>query len=153
MISFYDAITVVQCEFLSFEPVIREVQIHRWRPGLLVLVLMPCRSRVMRDKNAIFGEAADACLLCVGGYAPGKIVDIFLKELPCVAKVFCDVELLVDLAGVILEFGAVRPSGSQSPLFLCGMILELVNSLPRIQPSDFGAAIFGHPINAVRAYL
>jgi hypothetical protein len=32
------------------------------------------------------------------------------------------------------------------------MIHEFVNSLPRIQPSDFCAAIFGHPINAVGAY-
>ena len=132
MISFNDAIAVIQSELLSFEPVVRKVQVNRRRPGLLVLVLMPSRSGVMRDENAILGQAADACLLCVGGYAPGKIVDIFLKELPGAAKVLGDVELLVYLAGVVLELSAVRPSGSQSPLLLSGMILELVNSLPRI---------------------
>lgn len=81
----------------------------------------------MSYENSLLRQTLDTSLLGILGDTPCKIIHVFLEELPSTTKILGHVQLFVYFAGIITEFTAISPGGSEGPLLLGGMELELVN--------------------------
>lgn len=152
-----DAVTSIEDFVHGLEEVVRLVEVDALLPSLTGL-LVALEVWVVRDEDAglglllaDFAEAKSDALRLLGD-TPSEVEDVALHELPGLAEVLCHVQLLVDLARlVIVEVSARRPSRSEGPLPLVGMEVEFVDLLARVEGSQVGATILCDPINTVGA--
>mgnify|MGYP001218296232 CR=1 FL=1 len=153
-----DAVTSIEDFVHGLEEVVGLVEVDALLPSLAGL-LVALEIRVVSDEDsglrlllAKLAEAeSDAGRLLRD--APGEVEDVALHELPGVSEVLRDIELLVDLAWlVVVEVSARRPSSCQGPLPLIGMEMEFVNLLAGVECSQVGTAILSDPIDAVCTY-
>lgn len=127
MVGLDDRVTIVQCQLLCLKEIIRVVKVDCGAPCFLLSVLVSTGGRVMSYENTLLRQALDTSLLGILCDTPCKIVHVFLEELPSGTKILGNIQFFVNFAGIITEFAAVSPSGSEGPLFLSRMELELVN--------------------------
>jgi len=152
-----DAVTSIEDFVHGLEEVVRLVEVDALLPSLTGL-LVALEVWVVRDEDAglglllaDFAEAKSDALRLLGD-TPSEVEDVALHELPSLAEVLCHVQLLVDLARlVIVEVSARRPSRGEGPLPLVGMEVEFVDLLARVEGSQVGATILCDPINTVGA--
>lgn len=153
-----DAVTSIEDFVHGLEEVVGLVEVDALLPSLAGL-LVALEVWVVCDEDAglrlllaDFAEAKSDALRLLGD-TPSEVEDVALHELPSLTEVLCHVELLVDLARlVIVEVSARRPSGSEGPLPLVGMEVEFVDLLARVEGSQVGATILCDPINTVGTY-
>ena len=140
------------------EEVVGLVQVDAFLPSLSGL-LVTLEIRVVSDEDSglrlLLAKLTEAVSNAGGllGDAPSEIEDVALHELPGVSEVLRHIELLVDLARlVVVEVSARRPSSCQGPLPLVGMEMEFVNLLAGVECSQVGATVLSDPIDAVCTY-
>ena len=96
-----NSIATLQDQGLSLEQVVRHVQVNLSAPGsFLGSSLMACGVGVASNKDALIINC-HFIFLGVRGCSPLEVEDVVLHEFPVFSQVFGDVELFVNLAGLI----------------------------------------------------
>ena len=108
---------------------------------------MSCGQLVPSHENALVGDL-DSPFSGVLGGAPLKVKDIVCDIFPVHAEVGRRVQLFVDFALFLLEFGAGGPTRGQSPSPLRGVEEELMDLLARVKSSNLAAAVDTDPVNS-----
>jgi hypothetical protein len=148
-----DAVSGIKSALLSLEEIVRIVKMNTLLPPLSGF-LVTLKLWVMRDEDSLFMVSVTLQVqICgVAGGAPCKIEDVTLKILPRVTEIFGDVQLLVNFTRLIVsKVGAGCPAGCKGPGSLLWMVVELMDSLARVQGSQISATVFCHPINTIGA--
>lgn len=74
---------------------------NRLLPSFTCL-LMTLEVWIMSDENARLNIFVSWQRRRVGGRAPGKVKNVALEILPGIAQIFCDIELLVNFARLVI---------------------------------------------------
>lgn len=151
LLSFNDRVACLKQECASLKQIIWNKQVNfSWPSRLFWIFLVSLSVCISRNKNSLVRDRYSIHLGCFWS-TPLKIKNVVCHVCPLLAQIFGEVKFLVNFAGFIAEFRAACPASSDCPRSLRRMEHKFLHFFARVQRSDIGSTVFGHPVYSRRS--